>query len=193
MLTPRFTVGVAFMRGNPRLWGDLVVMNATQGPFVHSEFFIQKEGGYRFYTSANLVHDDERCRAGGFMPSLRLKGFPSPSEWDTVCFPVTEKVYLSTYAWILQILALNLPYNERDLWQCCVQCLLPFERDLDSNDPATWQPRGVFCSQVCLLLVRRLLHTDSLVTSPVTRQLLLATNSRGCSPNALHGLLTRRQ
>ena len=190
MLTPQYAVGVAFMRGDRRLWGDLIVMNATRGPFVHSEFFIQKGEEYRFYTAANLVHDDSRSRAGGFTPSCRLKARPPAAEWDTVRFPVSEKVYLSTYALILQILAMNLPYNDRDLWQCCVKCLLPFEKDLDSNHLATWQPSGVFCSQVCLLLVRRLMLSDSLVTSPDARLHVLATNSRGCSPNALYRLLT---
>jgi hypothetical protein len=121
MVQSFYSVGVAFMRGDPRVFGDLVVMRATRGPFVHSEFFIQKDADIRFYTAANLVHDTNPLVAGGFMPSRRLRALPTNGAWETVRFPVSKECYLSTYAWILQILAMKLPYNSRDLWQCCVQ------------------------------------------------------------------------
>lgn len=120
-----YSVGVAFMRGDPRLFGDMLVMQATRGPFVHSEFFIQSGSDVRFYTAANLVHDDKIQPTGGFMPSHRLKSLPASGIWETVRFPVSKQCYLSTYALILQILAMGLPYNSRDLWQCCVQVPIP--------------------------------------------------------------------
>lgn len=192
-MSPPCAVGVAFMRGDHRLWGDLFVMNATMGPFVHSEFFIQRGCDIRFYTAANLVHDDSASPMGGFMPSRRLTaGRPPADQWVTVSFPVTQETYLRTYAWVLQILALRLRYNDRDLWQCCIKCLLPFEKDLDSTNLSTWLHSGVFCSQVCLLLIRKMVLSNALVTSQGTRHRVLTTNSRGCSPNALYELLVAK-
>ena len=192
-MPPPCAVGVAFMKGDSHLWGDLFVMNATMGPFVHSEFFLQRGRDTRFYTAANLVHDDSASPMGGFMPSRRLKANTRPSDqWVTVSFPVTPEAYLRTYAWVLQILALRLPYNDRDLWQCCIKCLLPFERDLDSTNLSTWLPSGVFCSQVCLLIIRRMVLSNALVTSQGMRTRVLTTNSRGCSPNALYELLAAK-
>ena len=176
-------VGVAFMRGDPRCFNERLIMDTTGGPFVHTEFFLQRGSDIRFYTAANLARGE---RVGGFMPSCRLKTYPDPARWEIVRFPITQACYQSTYAFILQLLALRLPYNERDLWQCTIKILLPFERDLDCDHPTTWQKHGVFCSQVCLLLLRRLALRGSL---PGLLPAVTKCNSRGCSPNNLHRLL----
>jgi hypothetical protein len=70
------------------------------------------------------------------------------------------------------------------------QVLLPFESDLDCNNITSWRPSGVFCSQVCLLIMRRLAQTGTLQVSPGVKSHMLAVNSRGCSPNALYRLLS---
>lgn len=180
---PACVVGVAFLRGNPaRIW-DRVIMDATAGPFVHTEFFLQRGEDVRFYTAANLVGERFRS-ASGFMPSARARRLPDPAQWDVVRYPVTHQGYMLAYSLVLQLLALQLPYNARDLWQCYFSFMLPFEKDLDCTRFETWRPSGVFCSQVCLLLLRRLQAQGVLAGLPVH-----SVNSRGCSPNALHRLL----
>ena len=183
LVDPPIFVGVAFLRGNPgRIW-DRVIMDTTSGPFVHTEFFLQRGQDVRFYTAANLV--GERFRASsGFMPSARMHKLPDPTQWEVVKYPVTREGYMLAYSLVLQLLALQLPYNARDLWQCCFSFMLPFEKDLDCDRFETWRPSGVFCSQVCLLLLRRLQGQGVLAGLPVH-----SVNSRGCSPNALHRLL----
>ena len=61
--------------------------------------------------------------------------------------------------------------------------------DLDCNNIQSWRRSGVFCSQVCLLIMRRLMLTDALPANPALRSHVQAVNSRGCSPNALYRLL----
>lgn len=184
LIEPRAYVGVAFFRGNPRFLWDRVIMGTTSGPFVHTEFFLERGEDVRFYTAANLV--DQRFKAAsGFMPSARMHNLPESSQWEVVRYPVTLDGYFLTYSLILQLLALQLPYNARDLWQCCISFMLPYERDLDCDRFETFKPGGVFCSQVCLLLLRRLQNQGVLPKDlPVQ-----SVNSRGCSPNALHRLL----
>jgi len=187
MLEPVSYVGVAFLRGDARRLCDRIIMDATFGSFVHTEFFLQNGAQYRFYTAANIVEPNQN--PSGFMPSAKLRQDPDPKRWDVVRFRVSRKGYLLTYSLILQLLALQLPYNARDLWQCSIRLLLPYERDLDCCRFETWRPSGVFCSQVCLLLLRRLL-AERVVSLPLaTAERLHATNSRGCSPNMLRRLL----
>lgn len=139
-------IGVAFMRGDSRILGDQVVMRATWGPFVHSEIFIQKGRDVRFYSASSP-------RGQGLVPSARLPGLPMPDKkWELVRFPLRQPGgYEAAYAVILQILAMQLPYNNHDLWQCCMKLMLPFEQDLDCDNLDTWRPSGVFCSQVGLV------------------------------------------
>jgi hypothetical protein len=88
-------------------------------------------------------------------------------------------------------MALQLPYNSRDLWQCCIKIMLPFEKDLDCNNLPSWCKQGVFCSQACLLILRRLAAGGFL---HLPRGVDLAhVNSRGCSPNSLHALLSQKK
>lgn len=186
-------VGIAFLRGNPsRMW-DRAIMGATHGPFVHTEFFLQRGDDVRMYTAANLFASDScqnrQGRHPGFMPSARLKSFPDPAQWEIVRFPVSASGYLLTYALILQLLALDLPYNARDLWQCCIKVMLPFEQDLDCRNVDSWRRGGVFCSQVCLLLLRRLHLQGVLELCPTVAKSVKAVNSRGCSPNSLYRIL----
>lgn len=188
MCEPASFVGVAFLRGDPRSMWDRVVMGATHGPFVHTEFFIQRGADVRMYTAVNLLSNGT-ARPSGFLPSTRLRTLPDPSHWEIVKFPVSPSGYTLTYAIILQLLAMNLPYNARDLWQCCVKLALPFERDLDCNHPETWRPSGVFCSQACLLLLRRLQLQGVLALQPVSAMAVHTVNSRGCSPNSLFRIL----
>jgi hypothetical protein len=184
MLNHPAHLGVAFLRGDPHKLGERLIMDATGGPFVHTEFFLQRGKDIRFYTAANLSQGE---RIGGFMPSCRLKAFPDPNRWEVVRFPISQACFFSTYAFVLQLLSLRLPYNERDLWQCSIRFLLPFERDLDCEQPVTWQKSGVFCSQVCLLLLRRTALRGWLPADLLAK--MTRTNSRGCSPNGLHRLL----
>ena len=179
---PSTYVGIAFRVGNPACSGDLLIMGASGGPFVHTEFFLQRGADTRFYTAI------DRKQNGGFLPtSQRL---PLPRNWEVVRFPVTTQGYHLAYALVLQMLSMHIPYNSRDLWQCCFQLLLPYERDLDWDHLAAWNARGVFCSQACLLLLRKLSSSGVLALPPSTAEYVARMNSRGCSPNELHRVLT---
>lgn len=198
-------IGVAFLRGNTHVIGDQVVMKATWGPFVHTEIFIQKEGDVRFYSASSPLGE-------GLVPSARLRdlttstnlhtlmqkgstGINRTDKWEIVSFPLSPNGgYEVAYALILQILSMQLPYNSRDLWQCCVQVMLPFESDLDCDNLDTWRKSGVFCSQVCLLILRRLARRGLVALDLENRQYqnLQTVNSRGCSPNSLFNILSAR-
>lgn len=187
MITPTTFVGLAFLRGEACSLRERVIMEATVGPYVHVEFFLQNNEEYRFYTAASIVEQTQK--PSGFMPSAKLRHSPDPARWNIVRFPVTRKGYLLTYALVLQLLALQLPYNTRDLWQCGIGLLLPYEKDLDCRQFQTWRTSGVFCSQACLLLLRRLLFENVVHMPHQIAERVHVTNSRGCSPNALMRLL----
>lgn len=196
-------IGVAFLRGNPGVLWDQVVMRSTWGRFVHTEIFLQNEQGARFYTACSPM-------GKGFIPSARVeglvpvdslhrwkteqRGFPPKVQdhWEIMSFPLAPGGgYEAAYAFILQILAMQLPYNNKDLWQCCLQVMLPFERDLDCNHLDTWRDSGVFCSQVCLLILRVLNRKGIIQIDHEGGASLENLNSRGCSPNKLYSLLSR--
>jgi hypothetical protein len=172
-------LGVAFFRGDMGVIADDLVMAATMGAFVHCEV-VRGRGRqvHRVYTSFQ--------EGGGFLPSSSR---PSPPTWAMFAIPVANPA--GVHAAILSLLALNLPYNSRDLWQCCFKAMLPWETELDCDRPETWRQSGVFCSQVALLLLRRFARSGDIVLPADTRALVEATHSRGCSPNTLFGLLSR--
>lgn len=179
-----FHVGVAFKRGSPLTWGDTLIMRSTAGPFVHAELFLQNGSHARFYTSVDVPASTFPC---AIMPTpSRL---PLSGDWESIRFPVTQHGFTVAYALILELLSLPIPYNSRDLWQCAVKLMLPFERDLDFARPSTWTGHGVFCSQLCLLVLRRLVALGHIVPPPYRISQLFGRNSRGCSPNDLFRLL----
>lgn len=178
-------VGIAFRHATPGRRRDQIISFLTGGPFVHAEVLLtSRSGAIRGYSAYDGV--------SGFTPSQPYRDVGGATQWTTLAYPLApDGGYEKAYALVLQVLALSLPYNSRDLWQCCFQAALPFEQDLDCAQPGTWKARGgVFCSQVALLLLRRLAR-DGLIVFPHadvgTR--VEATNSRGCSPNQLFRLL----
>ena len=177
-------LGIAFRRGDTRCVHDRLVMDATGGPFVHSELFLQDGASARFYTII------DRPKASAFCPAEGRR-LPLPSDWETARFPVSRDGYKAAYALMLQLLTIAIPYNSRDLWQCCLKFLLPFERDLDCNDVSSWVYGGVFCSQACMLVLRRLATQGHITLPPPLLAQVVATNSRGCSPNTLHRMICR--
>jgi hypothetical protein len=190
-------VGVSFLRGNPGVLGEELIMQSTVGPYVHSEIMLgDDQGEVRCYTACSMVQQGGCARKfeSGFTPSRRLKGTPCwtmPHGWDSVCFPLNGGMadYRLIYAVVLQLVAMQLPYNYGDLWQCCAKFMLPFERDVDCNSLPDWRVRGVYCSQMCLLFLRRL-DCRGMITLPShTRMQMWGTNSRGCSPNRLARML----
>ena len=180
------SIGLAFRRGELSNFGDRVVMDATGGPFVHAELFLRKGQNTRFYGMIDL---GGTCQAGGcFMPTRRA--LPLPDNWHAVSMPITPECYKTAYALVLQLISMQLPYNSRDLWQCCIKLMLPFERDLDCLNLEGWRAHGVFCSQVCLLVLRRLAMQGALALPLDVAAKVAATNSRGCSPNSLFQIIT---
>ena len=191
-----FFIGVAFKRGNPGCLQDELIMQSTGGNLIHAEFMLGRPYDIRCYTACSMLQQGsvQIKYESGFTPSRRFKSMPRRDEgWECVCFPLRGGAggYQLVYSVLLQLIALQLPYNYRDLWQCCSKAALPFERDIDYTDFNEWKAHGVFCSQVCLLLLRRF---DSqgliLIQPPAARQHgVYAMNSRGCSPNRLAHLL----
>lgn len=170
-------IGIAFRTGDPKNIKEDLIMGATWGPFVHSEIILGKNEVGRSYSAF-----DNRC---GFTISNSVYKKP---HWKILKFPLVQGGYEKTYAMILQMLALNIAYNSHDLWQCCVQIALPFETELDCDQPETWKG-GVFCSQVSLLLLRRMMRNNLIATNPTLKQDIESIHSRGCSPNTLFGIL----
>lgn len=182
-------VGVAFLRGDPYFMRDGLVMQSTGGPFVHTEFVLGWGQDVRCYTAFGAPGRNDPVN--GFVPSRRTIGLPDGPRWEVVTFPVRGGAadYWRAYAFVLQLVAMRVPYNYQDLWQCCVKIALPYERDVDCDVPASWQRHGVFCSQACLLLLRAMVR-KRIISLPQDISLSVErTNSRGCSPNALHHML----
>lgn len=171
-------LGVAFRRGDGASLIDDIVMGATLGSWVHCEILRGKGPAYRAYAAFRGV--------GGFLPSANEH---APPRWALFVIPVADPAAVQTH--VLRLLALHLPYNYADLWQCCVTAMLPWETELDCEHPETWRASGVFCSQAALLLLRALSRKGAVVLPADTHALVEATHSRGCSPNALFGLLNR--
>jgi hypothetical protein len=185
LATGMATLGVAFRRALPGSAPDRLISTLTWGPYVHTELWLDRGDGSRPRTYASFRG------VSGFTPSVV---FSDPGAWSVARYPLPPGGYERVYALLLQLLALNLPYNERDLWQCCIQVALPFEKDLDCERPETWGASGgVFCSQAALLVLRRLGRAGILRLPPEQAALVEATHSRGCSPNALHRLLSRHE
>jgi len=169
---------VAFLRGNPASLYDCFIMDGTGGPFVHTELVLRDQAGRcRAYTALEGV--------GGVVPVPPHAYGP---EWALVSVPLAPDMLRRVYAGLLALLAARIPYNRADLWQCCLPFFLPFEADLDCARGDTWQ-RGVFCSQLACLVLRRAAREGCLPASSAWRARLEAVNSRGCSPNALFLLL----
>lgn len=187
---PRPFVGVAFLRGDPAHLGENLVMQGTGGPFVHAEFVLGKGRDVRCYTACGAP--GRRDVQDGFVPTRRMVGLPRAPQWDVITFPIQGGLqgYNRAYAIVLQLIAMHIPYNYTDLWQCCVKLMLPYEEDVQCDDPASWRNRGVFCSQACLLLVRCLARKQIISLPHGVDLLVNSTNSRGCSPNALHRIMS---
>ena len=178
------TLGVAFRHALPGSTPDRVISTLTWGPYVHTELWLDRGDGSKPRTYASFRG------YSGFTPSV----VEDPRPWKVVRFPLQPGGYERVYAVFLQLIALSLPYNERDLWQCCIQVALPFEADLDCERPETWGALGgVFCSQAALLVLRRLWRAGVVRLPPEQAALVETTHSRGCSPNALYHLLRRRE
>lgn len=179
-----------FRHASPLRPRDRAVSLLTGGPYVHTEIMLADgRGGVRAYSACD--------NTSGFSPSdsfgAHSRGLKC--RWTGVRYHLSSDLsYKKVYALILQIISMSLPYNKSDLWQCCIQVALPFEKDLDCENLATWHTTGVFCSQVALLVLRRL-RRDGLIpafsdTDNEVGRLIERTNSRGCSPNQLYRILT---
>lgn len=168
---PGHWIGVAFLKGDVKRFGDDVVMGATWGEMTHCEFVIGTGNSVKSYGAFTNT---------GFCDSPNQIVGP---RWHLTCFPVKD--HSVTYPFVLRALSLRIPYNEKDLWQCVMKAMLPFESELDCNAPETWVPHGVFCSQVCLLLLRKFCRDKVIACPPQLAALLESTHSRGCSPNTL--------
>lgn len=168
-------VGVAFLKGDYHRFGDDLVMGATWGTMTHCELLIGTGNAAKSYGAFTNA---------GFVESGNLI---DGSRWHVTCFPVKD--HTVTYPFVLRALSAGIPYNSKDLWQCCIKAMLPFEYELDCNFPETWAKDGVFCSQVCLLMLRKFNRDGLLKCPPQLATLLETTHSRGCSPNTLFYML----
>ena len=184
-------VGISFRRGVWKYLGDDVVMQGTWGPYVHTEIILGKNrNDMRCYTSCASSDHDKRHE--GFLPTRRWTCFPSPHEWEVITFPLNDGMqgYRRAYAFILQLVSMQIPYNYADLWQCCVKVMLPMERDVMCTDMRDWKRHGVFCSQACVLLLRHFSNQNLITLHTSVQAKISNINSRGCSPNCLYRILS---
>jgi hypothetical protein len=189
-------LAIAFLRGDDRLFKDRLITAVTTGPFVHTEVLIGRDGESlrqaRAYASFEGVSGFTPSRSFHKQTGCSTLGTNKDDSWEVIKYPLPAGGYERACAAMLQILAADLPYNHRDLWQCFIPVCLPFENDLDCERPETWKASGgTFCSQAALLILRRLsrLHVVSLSCQIIPR--VEHTNSRGCSPNDLFRMLTQ--
>ena len=174
---PAMYVGVAFRRGDFRSAYEDLIMASTMGPWVHCELVVVHRGGYAMYGAY--------AGGSGF---ARSSSELQSDKWALYVTPVRQQEAI--HAIILQTLAANLQYNTRNLWQCVIKAGLPFERDLECDQPDSWST-GTFCSQVALLLLRRMARQGAIDVTPDLRACLEGLHSMGCSPNTLQAVLDR--
>lgn len=169
-------IGVAFAKGNIYKPYDDLIMGATWGNMTHCELLLGKDNVAQAYTSYEGI---------GFVQSMK----DNFDNWNIIYFPVQN--HLQSFPFVLRALSANIPYNSKDLWQCCIKTMLPMESELDCNVPELWSQTGVFCSQICLLFLRKFAR-DKIITCPAQLSTLLEnTHSRGCSPNTLFFMLNQ--
>ncbi len=174
-------VGVAFRNGSMYSPYEAVVMSGTMGPFVHCELILGDGALGDVYASYN----DERITSG-FCRSLDV--FES-GKWVILKLPV--KSLDKARGLTLRLMDLQIPYNQNDLWQCCIKAILPFETELSCDNADEWKKRGVFCSQMCLLFLRMMQKNGDLDAPDALAHHLSCVHSRGCSPNMLYSILSQ--
>jgi len=168
-------IGIAFKIGSFSSAYETLIMSATFGQFVHCEIIL-----------GDGMMSDVFASYHGSMGFMRSCESYNPEQWVILYFPLKDGRNAKCLS--LQLLDLNIPYNYTDLWQCCIQAMLPFESELDCQDPNTWK-KGVFCSQMCLLYLRYLMRVGDIEVNDVLKHHLESVHSRGCSPNMLYGVL----
>ena len=168
-------LGIAFNRGKLGNINHDIIMSSTWGPWVHCEVIVGKDEVGTAYGAFEHV--------GGF---LRSQNVHDPRDWSVFVTPVSSLMPLQ--AAVVRMVDLGIKYNTSDLWQCCIKTLLPFETELDCHRPESWK-NGVFCSQVALLMLRRM-SDENVVSLPTPMtHMLHSVHSRGCSPNTLFNLV----
>jgi len=172
-------IGVAFQRGVFSDWYHDLIMIGTLGSYVHCELLL----GDGMYADAFASYYDTNL-SEGFM---RSKEYYDPREWVVLSYPVSDLI--KAHALCVFLLDAKIPYNTRDLWQCCVGLALPFEQEIDCTQPSHWK-KGVFCSQMCLLFMRYMHLQNNIKINSVCEHHLKHIHSRGCSPNSLYAFLS---
>lgn len=174
-------VGIAFRTGNITSPYDTMIMTGTLGHFVHCELILGRGAEADVFSSYNK----DNC-VSGFVRSMSEF---NPQEWTILTMPANDT--RNARAMSLQLLDLGIPYNAKDLWQCCVKVMLPFETEVDCNNAMEWKQKGVFCSQMCLLFLRKMVQNGDLSVNNVLKHHLETVHSRGCSPNMLYNIIAQ--
>jgi len=173
-------IGVAFRKGSLSTWFDDMIMVGTLGSFVHCELLL----GQDHYADAYSSYCDQETNLG----FTRSREDFNNKHWVVLSFPLSDAK--KAQALSLSLLDNPIPYNYKDLWQCCLGVALPFEQEIDCTNMEHWK-KGVFCSQMCLLFMRNLHLNDSLKLNHQGYEYNLKhIHSRGCSPNFLYGFLS---
>jgi len=173
-------IGVAFRYGDWYNPYEALIMGSTLGSLVHCELIIGENSQGNVYSSYNNEHVNSGC-------TRSIENFNTP-KWLLLTQQVIDTT--KSQAHILTMLENKLQYNVRDLWQCCVKTMLPFEQELDCDMVETWKPHGVFCSQMCLLFLRHAARVGELPVTVHLKHNLENVHSRGCSPNLLYHILS---
>lgn len=173
-------IGVAFRAGDWRDPYEAIIMGSTWGSLVHCELIIGDNTQGNVYSAYNNEHVHSGC-------TRSIENFSS-NKWMLLTHQVKDTQKSQTH--VLRMLDSKLMYNTKDLWQCCIRTLLPFEQELDCDVVETWKPHGVFCSQMCLLFLRHIARAGELPATMHLQHNLESVHSRGCSPNLLYHVLS---
>ena len=170
----KYWVGVAFKKGDMHNFEDNVVMLTTGGNYVHCEIIVGDETQGKAFTSYRGV--------GGFVHTQYCAHLPP--EWEMFYFPLQEIAKPTTYA--RETAQCGIRYNLMGQWRCLLQ--MKNARELDCMKPQEWR-NGVFCSQMVLLFLRRLVLSGLILAQNKCTAQIRTFPSMTCTPTILRQML----
>ena len=175
---------LAFRIGKLASPDDCFVMFATQGAFVHVELLVQNKK--RTKAVACGAWDKTYPSFQARDPKLYMR----QSNYVFLALPLVHEQENIALDYLASLVNSNLPYSTG--WECVLPETVVdwIENDVDVNaPPSTWK-QGVFCSQIALLFLRKMVLQG--VLDKASWGEVLTMHSRHCSPTILYNLLKNK-
>jgi hypothetical protein len=172
---------IAFRVGQLVSREDCLIMFATQGSFVHVEILVQN----RKHTKSVACGAWDKT-----FPSFQARdprGYMYKQNYVFLALPLVHEQEHVALDYLARLVESRLPYSTG--WECVLPETVVewLESDIDiSADPRSWK-QGVFCSQIVLLFLKKMVLEKAL--DPASWGDVLSQHSRHCSPAALYNLL----